>query len=142
MESVVRSYKGIHIKSARYEAKTGSLKEGLEKLLEHINSIKGVRASAIASPDGLIISSKCPQPIQDDVFAAMVAAMLKSAEGVAISLKQSSPERLTLETKQSKLIVKRTGPRALLSVLVDAKADLKKILLEVDTATEKVVKLL
>lgn len=63
--------------------------------------------------------------------------------GVAKSLnKKNYPDRLIIEFQPSKMIVKRAGPKALLSVLIDAEADLGLILLKVDTAAEKVAKLL
>ncbi len=145
MESVVRSgilYKGVDVKSGHYNIEMESVKENLEKLLGSLSVIKGVKAAAIGSPDGLIISYQGSQTVQDDVLVAMTATMVRSAEGATESLKESLPERLILETKQSKMIVKRAGPKALLSVLIDAEADLGLILLKVDTAAEKVAKLL
>jgi len=149
MESVVRSgmsyraYKGVDVKSAHHEIiEMESIRKSLDELLGSLSSIKGVKASAIGSLDGLIISYKGSQTVQDAVFVAMTAAMIKSAEGATASLKEDSPERLTLETKQSKMIVRRAGPKALLSVLIDAEANLGLILLEIDTTAEKVARLL
>lgn len=149
MKSVVRSgmsyraYRGVDVKSAHHEIiEMESIRESLDELLGSLNSIKGVKASAIASSDGLIISSRCPQTFQDNIFATMTAAMIKSAEGATTSLKEPPPERLILETKRSKMIVRRAGPKALLSVLIDAEANLGLILLEIDTTAEKVARLL
>ncbi len=116
--------------------------EMLEKILNDFKHIGGIEASAVASRDGLLISSTVPRRFHADTFAAMAATMLGAAETATTELGKGIPERIIVESKHGKIIATGAGPKALLLVTTEPNASLGLILVEVVKASEKIKKLL
>ncbi len=116
--------------------------EMLERILNDLKHIGGIEASAVASRDGLLISSTVSRKFHADTFAAMAATMLGAAETATTELGKGIPERVIVESKHGKIIATGAGPKALLLVTTESNASLGLILVEVVKASEKIKEVL
>ncbi len=116
--------------------------EMLEKILKNINNIGGVEASAIASRDGLLMSSTMTQKHHAETFAAMCATMIGAAETATTELGKGVPDRIIVESKNGKIIGTGAGGKALLLVMTQPDATLGLVLMEMTKAAEQIKEIL
>ncbi len=116
--------------------------EMLEKILKNINNIGGVEASAIASRDGLLMSSTMTQKHHAETFAAMSATMIGAAETATTELGKGVPDRIIVESKNGKIIGTGAGGKALLLVMTKPDATLGLVLMEMTKAAEQIKQIL
>ncbi|HEY9206842.1 MAG TPA: roadblock/LC7 domain-containing protein [Candidatus Methanoperedens sp.] len=116
--------------------------EILDEILKDLNNIGGVEASAIASRDGLLISSNMSQKQHAETFCAMSATMVGAAETAATELGKGIPDRILVESKHGKIVATGAGSKALLIAMTKPDANLGLILVEVAKASEKVKQVL
>ncbi len=119
-----------------------TVKEMLEKVLDGLRSVGDIEASAIVSRDGLLMASDMAPGINADTFAAMSATMLGAAETAAAELGRGLPDRIIVESEETKLIAIGTGPKALLVVMTSPEAGLGLILIELAKAADKIMMIL
>ncbi len=110
----------------------------MEKILNYINKIGGVEASAIASRDGLLICSTLRDQHHAETLVAMSATMIGAAETAANELGKGLPDRIIVESRHGKLIGTGAGPKALLLVMTRPDASLGLILVDMKKASEKI----
>lgn len=115
-----------------------TVKEMLEKVLDGLRSVGDIEASAIVSRDGLLMASDMASGINAETFAAMTATMLGAAETAATELGRGLPDRIIVESEETKLIAIGTGPKALLVVMTSPEAGLGLILIELAKAADKI----
>ena len=115
-----------------------TVKEMLEKVLDGLRSVGDIEASAIVSRDGLLMASDMAIGINAETFAAMSATMLGAAETAASELGRGLPDRVIVESEETKLIAIGTGPKALLVVMTSPEAGLGLILIELGKAADKI----
>ena len=72
----------------------------------------------------------------------MTATMLGAAETATSELGKGIPDRVIVEGKEGKIIATGAGPKALLVVMTNPKANLGLVLLEMSKASEKIRELL
>ena len=116
--------------------------EMLQEILSNLKNLGNVEACAIASRDGLLMSSEMPGNVVGETFAAMSATMLGAAETAASELDNGLPSRVIVESKNGKLICMGAGPKALLVTMTASDAGLGLILLELDKAVEHIKEIL
>jgi predicted regulator of Ras-like GTPase activity (Roadblock/LC7/MglB family) len=113
--------------------------EALRTVLEHLNTIGGIKASAVISADGLPIMSLIPGEIDANTFAAMLASMVGAAEAAikAIGAKNIL-ERVVAESKDIRVIAVRAGEDAILTIMIDPNVNYGLILLEAKKASDQI----
>jgi len=116
--------------------------EVLKEILSDLKNIGGVEASAVASRDGLLISSNMTQKQHAETFCAMSATMLGAAETASTELGKGIPDRVIVESKRGKIIATGAGPKAILIVMTKPDASLGLVLIEAAKASEKINKVL
>lgn len=116
--------------------------EMLEKILNNINNIGGVEASAIASRDGLLICSTISKKQPAETFVAMSATMMGAAETATTELGKGIPERIIVESKNGRIIGTGAGPKALLLVMTKPDASLGLVLVEITKVSEQIKQIL
>ena|SRR3990170_1046120 len=116
--------------------------EMLEKVLENINNIGGVEASAVASRDGLLICSTISKKQPAETFVAMSATMMGAAETATTELGKGVPERIIVESKTGRIIGTGAGPKALLLVMTKPDAGLGLVLIEMAKGSEQIKNIL
>ncbi|HLB69962.1 MAG: roadblock/LC7 domain-containing protein [Candidatus Methanoperedens sp.] len=116
--------------------------EMLEKILRDINNIGGVEAVALGSRDGLLICSTMAQNLHAQAFVAMLATMLGAAEVSSAKLGKSIPDRIIVDSKNGKIIVKEAGKKALLGVMTRSDVPLGMVLIGMIKASESIVQIM
>jgi len=111
-------------------------KEQLEKTLSTLARSKGLVASAVVSRDGLLMAGGGGADISPELFAAVGAAILSSTESVASRLDGGTLDRVIVESKNSKILTARAGPRAVLVGITKREANLKPIASEMERAAD------
>jgi hypothetical protein len=117
-------------------------KEMLDTVLKELERAGGITASAVVSRDGLLMSSSLMGGVGAETFAAMSATMYGAAETAVSELKKGVPERVVIESKDSKLIASGAGPKALLVVMTEANVGLGLVLVNMGKAADKIKELL
>ncbi|MEA1993384.1 MAG: roadblock/LC7 domain-containing protein [Euryarchaeota archaeon] len=116
-------------------------KELLDEVLDELKEVINAEASAIATRSGLLISSEIPEGIDGETFTALAATILGAAETTTSEIKKKAPERVIVETEETRIITMGAGEKALL-VCMTSEPDLEMLLKELDKAAEKVEKVL
>jgi uncharacterized protein len=117
-------------------------KDRLISILKELSSMGDVLGSAIMSTDGLPIASDLGEGVDEEVFAAMSAAMQGAAETAVSELKQGSLRQIIINADKGKMIAISAGETAILVILTTAKINLGLALLELGKASGKISDLL
>jgi predicted regulator of Ras-like GTPase activity (Roadblock/LC7/MglB family) len=119
-----------------------SLFESLDRILNDLKRAGDIRALAVVSREGLPVTSLMPPDIHAETFAIMSATMLGAAETAALEMKQAIPDRLIVETDESKLLIMGAGDKMMLVVLAGSKSGVENIITDMDQAILKIKGLL
>ncbi len=117
-----------------------SKKEKLTQILQKLTSTGEVEGAAVITRDGLLIASDLKENIDGETFAAMSATMTGAAETAVQELKKSSPDRVIVESKNTKLITTGAGEQAILACIVNPDAKLGLILMEMKKSADNIQK--
>jgi len=115
-------------------------KDKLVQILKKLKSSGDIEGAAVITRDGLLIASDLSGGINGDTFAAMSATMSGAAETAVQELGKSSPERIIVESENTKLITVGAGSQAILACIVAPDAKLGLILIEMGKAAVSVEK--
>ena len=115
-------------------------KDRITDVLRKLRSSGDINGAAVITRDGLLIASELANGIDGDTLAAMAATMTGSAETAIAELKKGIPERIIVESKDTKLIATGAGEQAILVCVVDPKAKLGLILMDMKKASASVKK--
>ena len=89
-----------------------------------------VEGSALVSLDGLTIGSDLSGGVEEELIAAMSAAMLSLGERIAEELDRGDPAELLIRGTRGNVILIAAGNEAVLTVLARHKAKLGLLLLD------------
>lgn len=115
--------------------------ELLDNILKEINNVEGIKASAIASRDGLLIYSAMSRK-PANTLAGMSAAMMMAAECASLEVGNNSVDRIIAESKNGKIIASDAGTKALLLIMTQPDINLGLILNEMTKSSEQIKKVL
>ncbi len=96
--------------------------ETYKKILSDLESEVNVDGSCIVSRDGILIYSTLKN-VYAEAFAAMLAALLSSAEVAMDELKAGVPKKVVVDGKNKKIVVIGAGSHALLASVTEDEAD-------------------
>ncbi len=86
------------------------------KIISDLKAKANIEGACVAGRDGLLIFSDM-EGMRAQVFAAMSATLLGSAEVVMDELKEGLPKKIVVEGKNRKIMVIGAGSNALLAVI-------------------------
>ncbi|MBD3249306.1 roadblock/LC7 domain-containing protein [Candidatus Woesearchaeota archaeon] len=115
-------------------------KKKLSTVLQKLTSTGDIDGAVVITRDGLLVASELTESIDSDTLAAMAATMTGAAETAIQELKKSSPDRVIVESKNTKMITVGAGDDAILVCIMKPSAKLGIILLEMKKAAEKIEK--
>jgi predicted regulator of Ras-like GTPase activity (Roadblock/LC7/MglB family) len=122
---------------------TMSKAEQITKLIKNLSTTTpDIQAAAVVDNDGLMIASSLPQDVEDDSVAAMSAAMLGLAERIVGELGRGQFDLVSLKGTEGYVILVRTGPDAVLTVLAGSSAKLGLIFLDAARSAKEIARLL
>ncbi len=117
--------------------------ELIKQVLDHLNNVGGIRASAVISADGLPMVSSMPEDVNPNTFAAMLASMVGSAETALKSIgSRNVLERVVAESKDVRVVAVQAGPDAILTIMIDPSTNYGLILLEAKKASDDIEKVM
>ena len=93
-----------------------------ERLRELRSALSDVEASAVVSPDGLIVASDLPAEVEEDRVSAMSAAMLSLGAHIARELGRGELEEVYIRGAQGYVLLMAAGEDAVLTVLARSEA--------------------
>lgn len=111
-----------------------------EDALADLKAIKGVKASAIITRDGLLIIGNTPPKIHAEAFAAMTATMASAAEVSMSELGQGTPKHVIAESDNAKIIAMGAGLKMLLVVIADPAIKLDSMVGKMKDAADTIKK--
>jgi len=105
-----------------------SLRDRTQSYIEDIRSIDGVTACALVTVDGCIMGHSFPKDgSAPQLFAAMSATILASAETAAGVIGIRDPASITVNAEDATIIVIKAGHRALITAVVDMSTDIPSV---------------
>jgi predicted regulator of Ras-like GTPase activity (Roadblock/LC7/MglB family) len=110
----------------------------VNSILSDMMRAGGIRAAAVVSREGILIASELPAGVHAETFAAMAAIMFSAAETAAMQMNDAIPDRLIVETDEGKLVVAGAGDRMMLVTLIEAKAGLGHVIVEMSRAVTRI----
>ncbi|MFA5944774.1 MAG: roadblock/LC7 domain-containing protein [Candidatus Thermoplasmatota archaeon] len=98
---------------------------------------RGAIGAGLVGRDGLPILLRFPQPVQQETFSAMAAALLGAAEAALMELSEQSPAVATVEAGRVRLFVSGLDDTHLLVVAAPLGLDPTKLGAAIDAARGK-----
>ena len=112
--------------------------EELKKLLDEFQSAKDVKGAAVVRRDGLMVLSSLPEDVNSKAVAAMAAAIVGTGETASSELNIGKLNQIVVESANGKLISIGAGPDIILTALVEPKANMGLILMNMERSSKKI----
>lgn len=114
--------------------------KSLDDLLSKLRDDCGAVASAIVGKDGLLISSDIPEGSSAETFGIMSATILGASVTAATELHKRSPNRIVVESSDSKLLIFDLTKRAILVTVVPPEKPVDDLIPYVDEIADEMKK--
>jgi len=105
-----------------------------ERLNEPEKLTPELEGAAVVSVEGLMIASRLPEALSDDVMAAMSAAMLALGERIAQDLNRGKLDQVVIKGDQGYVLLMAVNENAVLAALVSEEAKLGLVFLDMRKA--------
>ncbi len=112
------------------------INESLQGLMASNSSIEGV---ALVTADGLMISSKLPEGMDEDRISAMSAALLSLSERAVEELEKGVPEQVTIKGDKGYIILTSAGEEAVLTVTTTPDAKLGLVYMDIKKTAKELI---
>ncbi len=119
--------------------------EELKDALSDLKNVSGVVGNAVVTPDGLLVFSDLPETVNKRALAAMAAAIVGTGMQVTKELDIGALSQVMVDAQDGKFISISVGSdedSPILSTLVQPKANLGLVLLEMEKAAKKIQKIM
>jgi len=117
-----------------------------EKLNSIIQTLRtsstDILGAAIVSIDGFVMASALPSEAEEDVVAAMAAAMLGMSERIATELLGADMQQVFVKAQTGYVILNAAGEEAMLVTLTTRNAKLGLVFLDTRRAADSVAEIL
>ena len=118
----------------------------VDRISERLDTLRAMspelQAAAVIGVEGLTIAASSAEESDEEVLAAMSAAMLALGERIAAELGRGELEQVYIKGAKGYVLLMGVDERAVLTVLADAEAKLGLLFLELRRAVEAVRPLL
>ncbi len=113
-----------------------------ERIEERLDALRAMspelEAAALIGVEGLTIAASSAEEADDEVLAAMTAAMLALGERIASELGRGNLEQVLIKGEKGYVLLMGVDERAVLTALAGAEAKLGLLFLELRRAVEAV----
>lgn len=113
-----------------------------ERIEERLDALRAMspelEAAALIGVEGLTIAASSAEEADDEVLAAMTAAMLALGERIASELGRGDLEQVLIKGEKGYVLLMGVDERAVLTALAGAEAKLGLLFLELRRAVEAV----
>ncbi|NJD07783.1 MAG: hypothetical protein FIA97_14995 [Methylococcaceae bacterium] len=111
----------------------------LTSILQSLNTTSlGIRASGVATKDGLIMAAVLPQDVDEDWLGAMSAAMSSLGDKAAEKLVRGRFEQLLIKSSTGDLLMVHAGTETVLSVVARPDAPMETLYQETIRAAKSI----
>lgn len=100
--------------------------EDLKGMLKELRG-DGVKSSAIISRDGLVIAADLDSGTFVETFAIMCATLMGAAVTANMELKRGPPEKVTVESSDSKMLILSAGRKAVVVSVIEKGVDEERV---------------
>ncbi len=115
----------------------------IEKILRAVqHRIPDIEGLAVVTRDGLPIASSLHTGSDEEQISAMTAASLSLSECVVIELQRGIMEQVIISGSKGLIIIRNAGKYAVLVAIVQVKAKLGLVLLDMKRASQKLSELI
>ncbi len=90
----------------------------LEDMVRALKDVSGAEAVAVINRDGGVVAAALPADVSQETFSIMCAAILGAGMTAATEFRHAAPNRVTLESKDSTILIEEVGRRAMLVLVV------------------------
>ena len=117
-------------------------KERLDDILKRLMNVGGMKASAIVSTEGLLITSRTPPEMNERIIAALCSTVLASAETASSQMSIGKVNGINVKTEQGTIFLSPAGKKALLVGLAEPSAQAGLILMEMESRASQTQEIL
>lgn len=108
-------------------------KERLDDVLRRLMNVGQLRASAIVSSEGLLITSRTPPEMNERIIAALCSTVMASAETASSQMSIGKVSEINVKTDQGTIFLTPAGKKALLVSLAEPNAQAGLIMMEMES---------
>ncbi|EKQ50703.1 MAG: hypothetical protein B655_2439 [Methanobacterium sp. Maddingley MBC34] len=112
-------------------------KELLDDVLTALVQVGQIKACAIVSKEGLLISSRTPPDVDARIFSALCSTIMGAAEAASAQMKTGSVSAISLKTEKGTIVLLPAGAKAILTTLTETEAQIGLILFEMESIAEQ-----
>lgn len=112
-------------------------KELLDDVLTALVQVGQIKACAIVSKEGLLISSRTPPDVDARIFSALCSTIMGAAEAASAQMKTGSVNAISLKTEKGTIVLLPAGAKAILTTLTETEAQIGLILFEMESIAEQ-----
>ncbi|MEM3444494.1 MAG: roadblock/LC7 domain-containing protein [Thermoplasmata archaeon] len=110
----------------------------MNEVVKNLKISTGAIAVAVVSRDGLVIAAEMPPGVYTETFAIMCATILGASITAISELKRATPEKILIESSDTRTVIMGAGKKALLICVVDSTKDLNLVLSEMQRAVDAI----
>jgi predicted regulator of Ras-like GTPase activity (Roadblock/LC7/MglB family) len=99
----------------------------LQKMIDDLKKVNGVRAAVIVDRKGTPIVSGLPENFNLNLVSTMSALLFDSAEMALTGGYGGKPEKIIIESAYDKILLVEFGPKALIATIIEPTADINII---------------
>jgi predicted regulator of Ras-like GTPase activity (Roadblock/LC7/MglB family) len=117
-----------------------ALSERFNEILNQLEiNVPGVEATAIFDMDGLVIASRLPTDVDEEVIGAMSAAILSIGNRSGEELNRGTMKRIFVEGDNGSIVIISVGEDAVLVALVGTEVKLGMLFFECKRCISKII---
>jgi hypothetical protein len=114
------------------------LKEKITGFIDQLKSIDGVAACALVSRDGIIVGKYFDRELNEPWFGALSATILASAESVGSIIRLQILDSVTIQAKDTSIIVMGAGENFLVAAITRDGADTGRVQGQIYAVTQQI----
>ncbi|UCE72950.1 MAG: roadblock/LC7 domain-containing protein [Methanomassiliicoccales archaeon] len=117
-------------------------KERLDEVLKRLMNVGQLKASAIVSTEGLLITSRTPPEMNERIIAALCSTVMASAETASSQMSIGKVSEISVRTDEGTIFLSPAGQKALLVGLAEPEAQAGLILMEMESKASQTQEIL
>lgn len=112
--------------------------ENLNKELSVLDSVSGIRGTAIVNRNGLLRTSRLPRDIDERKFGAMVATIYGALNTAVLTIKGESFQNLIVEYEQHQVVALDINETFMILALLDLEINFGLALIEIEEVINRI----
>ena len=115
----------------------------LDEVLAQLEvNVPGVEATAIFNSDGLVVASRLPRDVNEEIIGAMSAAILSIGNRSGEELNRGTMQRIFIEGDLGSIVIISVGDEVVLVALINPEVKLGMLFLQFKRSKTKIMEIL